>query len=92
MIVRILGEGQFTLPGAAIDGLNAIDNRMVDAVAVEDDGLFRTLLVQMHDLVLEHGEAVPVDELVESDIIVPGLDLTLEEAEHIFIGDGLLPG
>ena len=92
MIVRILGEGQFTLPGSAIDGLNAIDNRMVDAVAAEDGGLFSSLLAEMHDLVLEQGEAVPVDELVESDIIVPGLDLTLAEAAHIFIGDGLVPG
>ena len=36
MIVRILSEGQFNLPGACIDELNEIDNQMVAAVESED--------------------------------------------------------
>ena len=92
MIVRILGEGQFNLPGAAIDELNDIDNRMVEAVEAEDREALGSLLREMLDLVREKGEAVPVDELVESDLILPETDLTLEEAESIFVGDGLLPG
>lgn len=92
MIVRILGEGQFNLPGAAIDDLNDIDNRMVEAVAAEDEVQFRSLLDEMFQLVRDRGEPVPVDQLVESDLILPETDLTLDEAEHIFIGDGLLAG
>ena len=38
MIVRILTEGQYNLPGAYIDDLNAIDNELVDVVAAEDRG------------------------------------------------------
>ncbi len=92
MIVRILSEGQFNLPGAQIDELNEIDNQMVEAVESEDRESFNRLLKAMLDLVREKGTEVPVDELVESDLILPESDLTLEEAEHIFIGDGLLPG
>ena len=92
MIVRILGEGQFNLPGAVIDDLNDIDNRMVEAVAAQDDVQFQSLLDEMFRLVRERGQSVPLDELVESDLILPETDLTLDEAEHIFIGDGLLPG
>ena len=92
MIVRILGEGQFNLPGSAIDDLNDIDNRMVEAVAAEDGAQFQSLLDEMFQLVRERGEPLPLDELVESDLILPETDLTLDEAEHIFIGDGLLPG
>lgn len=92
MIVRILGEGQFNLPGSAIDDLNDIDNRMVEAVAAEDGDQFQSLLDEMFQLVRDRGEPVPLDELVESDLILPETDLTLDEAEHIFIGDGLLPG
>ncbi len=92
MIVRILGEGQFNLPGSAIDDLNDIDNRMVEAVAAEDGAQFQSLLDEMFQLVRDRGEPVPLDELVESDLILPETDLTLDEAEHIFIGDGLLPG
>lgn len=92
MIVRILGEGQFNLPGVVIDDLNDIDNRMVEAVAAEDDVQFRSLLDEMFQLVRDRGQPLPLDQLVESDLILPETDLTLEEAEHIFIGDGLLPG
>ncbi|MDE2843068.1 MAG: hypothetical protein OXN21_06775 [Chloroflexota bacterium] len=92
MIVRILGEGQFNLPGAAIDELNEIDNRMVEAVEAEDRSALTALLQEMETLVREKGEPVPIDELVESDLILPEIDLTLEEAESIFVGEGLLPG
>lgn len=92
MIVRILGEGQFNLPGAAIDDLNDLDNRMVTAVEEENRESLRSLLLEMLALVREKGQPVPLDELVESDLILPEADLTLEEAENIFIGDGLLPG
>ena len=92
MIVRILGEGQFNLPGAAIDELNEIDNRMVEAVESEDRSALTALLHEMETLVREKGEPVPIDELVESDLILPETDLTLEEAESIFVGEGLLPG
>ncbi len=92
MIVRILGEGQFNLPGAVIDDLNDIDNRMVEAVAAEDEVQFRSLLDEMFLLVRDRGEPLPLDQLVESDLILPETDLTLDEAEHIFIGDGLLAG
>ena len=92
MIVRILGEGQFNLSGSAIDELNDIDNRMVEAVEAEDRDALHSLLLEMESLVRDKGEPLPLDELVESDLILPETDLTLEEAESIFIGEGLLPG
>ena len=46
----------------------------------------------MLDLVRDRGTAVPVEELVESDLVLPEPDLTLKEAEGIFTGEGLVPG
>lgn len=92
MIVRILTEGQFNLPGAHVDELNEIDNRLVEVVEQEDRPKFEVLLKQMLDLVREKGTPVPVDELVESDIVLPEPDITLEEAEELFTGEGMLPG
>ncbi len=92
MIVRISSEGQYNLPGSFIDQLNEIDNELVEAVAAEDQGAFETLLKRMLDLVRDNGAPVPVDELVESDLILPEPDLTLLEAEELFVGEGLLPG
>ena len=91
MIVRILTEGQFNLPGAYIDQLNELDNEVVEVVADEDRGGFEKALKRMLDLVREHGTPVPIDELVESDLVLPEPDITLEEAEEMFIGEGLIP-
>ena len=92
MIVRISSEGQYNLPGSFIDRLNEIDNQLVEAVEAENQSDFERLLKQMLDLVRENGAPVPVDELVESDLILPEPDLTLREAEELFVGEGLLPG
>ena len=92
MIVRITNEGQYNLPGSYIDQLNEMDNELVESVEAEDESRFQTLLGQMLGMVRENGSPVPVDELVESDLILPESDLTLREAEELFVGEGLLPG
>ncbi len=92
MIVRIATEGQFNLPGAYIDPLNDIDNELVEAVEAGDRAGFSELLGRMLALIREHGTPVPVDELVESDLMLPAADLTLEEAQVLFVGEGILPG
>ena len=91
MIVRILTEGQFNLPGAYVDELNEIDNRLVEVVENDDDEQFPVVLKSMLDLVRQNGAPVPVEELVESDLVLPEPDITLQEAEEIFTGEGLLP-
>ena len=92
MIIRIATEGQYNLPGSFVDQLNEIDNQLVEAVEAADRSAFDSLLKQMLDLVREHGSPLPVDELVESDLILPDPDTTLAEAQVLFVGEGLLPG
>ena len=92
MIVRILTEGQFDLPGSFFDDLNALDNTLVEVVEMEDRDKFSIALKQMLDLVRDNAKPVPVDELVESDVVLPASDITLEEAGELFTGEGLLPG
>ena len=45
----------------------------------------------MWALVRERGTAVPEEEILASDVIIPPSDLTLEEARELFSGDGLIP-
>ena len=92
MIVRISSEGQYDLPGSYVDRLNDIDNDLVEAVEADDLHQYESLLKQMLELVRDHGTPVPLDELVESDLILPEPDLTLQEAKELFVGEGLLPG
>jgi hypothetical protein len=92
LIIRILTEGQYSFPGSHIDELNDLDNHLVVAVEEENQTEFQRLLKAMLDLVREQGTPVPLDELVESDLVLPEADLTLQEAGALFTGEGLLPG
>ena len=91
MIVRISGEGQYRLPDEHAGQLNQLDNDAVEAAASGDEDRFADLWNQMLALVEAHGEALPDDELVESDVILPPRDVSFEEARGEFSGEGLIP-
>ena len=91
MIVRVSGEGQFKLPDEDAERLNALDNEAVSAAEDGDEGRFQELWAQMLDLVVSDGNEVDGDELVESDVILPPRDISFEEAQGEFTGDGLIP-
>ena len=92
MIVRILSEGQYTVPSSLLDELNVLDNKLVNSVATEDESSFRSLYEEILSLVRSKGKELPIEELHPSDVIIPSEDVTFEEAKSIFIGEGLLPG
>ena len=92
MIVRVMGEGQFELRGAVLDEINDVDNAIVEALAAGDETHFRSLMEQLHDLVLSKGKPVPVDVFEESDLILPPADSTMEDVQEMFSGDGMIPG
>lgn len=91
MIVRIPTEGQFRLDDQEAAQLNDLDNRLVDLVQRKDDAGFAAALREMLDLVRTHGDLLPEEELVPSSIVLPPADITLDEAQHLFQGDGLIP-
>ena len=91
MIVRILTEGQYDLPSEYLDELNNIDNQIVELVAEKSRIEFESMITKMLDLVREKGTPVPIDEMVESDIVLPEPDITLDEAAELFTGEGLVP-
>ncbi|MEX1142723.1 MAG: hypothetical protein WD993_00940 [Thermoleophilaceae bacterium] len=91
MIVRVSGEGQYRLPDTDADRLNELDNRAVSAAEDGDEVGFQELWQQMLALVESDGEAIPDDEIVTSDVILPPRDVTFAEAQGEFTGDGLIP-
>ena len=92
MIVRILHEGQFKIKGEDLDAINEIDNELVACVAAGNEQSFSGLLQKLVQTVRERGQPVPVDEFVESDVILPAADSTMDEVQHLFSGEGLVPG
>jgi hypothetical protein len=91
VIVRISTEGQYRLPDGDADRLNELDNDAVTAVDAGDEDRFHEVFEQMLDLVRSEGRPLPMEELEESDLILPPPDLTFVEAGEHFTGDGLIP-
>ena len=91
MIVRILTEGQYKLSSNYLDQLNEIDNKIVGMVETDNKESFHKLLEEMLNLVRENGTPVPIDEITESDIVLPEPDNTINEAGELFTGEGLVP-
>jgi len=91
VIVRISTEGQYELPDDLHDELNAIDNRVVEAIAADDEARYTQAFGELLAFIRERGTEIAGDDLRESELIVPPPDLSLAEAEQEFSGDGLLP-
>lgn len=92
MIVRILGEGQFDVSDADLEGLNGHDAAVESAVESGDVAAFTTALAALLDGVRSAGTAHDQDSLDESDLILPPSDATLDEVRQMLDDDGLIPG
>ena len=92
-IVRIMGQGQFTVDGKTLKKLNALDNDIVEFVSQErsDDAEFRRKLVQLSDMVVKHSKPLDPKAIIQSDIILPSADLSIDEAKRLFKGEGVIP-
>ncbi len=87
MIVRILGEGQYTVPDDHRATLEKLDDTIAEAVDHGDEARFAEALEALTAEVRASGEAVADDAFAPSDLVVPFADATLEEtrallAEH----------
>ena len=94
MIVRILGEGQWDVPEHALDNLNVLDDQVERAVEAGDQGGLASALASLLDEVRGAGSAVPDAELLDSDLILPTADSTLEDVRSLLSEseEGLIPG
>jgi hypothetical protein len=92
MIVRIATEGQYEVSADDIPGLNELDNQAVTSCQANDDAAFRDVFGRLLEYVRTHGQPLPDDELVGSDVMLPPPDFSLEEAKAEFRGEGLIPG
>jgi PspAA-like protein len=93
-IIRVLGHGQFSVDSETLRKLNAIDNSIVRRFEKENltDEEFKMKIEQLGEIVTKKGKLLDPTVIVTSDIILPGSDLTIEEASKIFHGEGIIPG
>ena len=92
MIVRILGEGQFSVDDAATAELNQFDSDLETAVNRNDEAAFADALTRMLAQVRTHGSPLPPDTLEPSDLILPNQDSSMDEVRKMLTDEGLIPG
>jgi hypothetical protein len=92
MIVRILGEGQYEIDAAQLADLNELDGAVEHAISVGDTSEFREALTRLLSEIHEKGTPVATDVFIESDLVLPPADATLDEVREYLSDEGLLPG
>lgn len=93
-VVRIMGKGQFKVNEETIRDINKVDNTIVEILQNEnkaDNQEFKTNIANLVQTIISKGQRLDDKELVESDVIVPDSDISLEEAKKVFRGEGIIP-
>jgi hypothetical protein len=88
-IVRILGRKQFRVDKETVRDTNKVDNTIVEILENEnkaDDQEFKTKITKLVQTIISKGQKLNDKELVESDLIVPDSDISVEEAKKVFKG------
>ena len=92
MIVRISGEGQFSVDDAATADLNRLDSELEAAVNRNDEAAFTAALHGLLEQVRAQGSPLPADTLEPSDLILPPEDASMDEVREMLTDEGLIPG
>lgn len=92
MIVRILGEGQFSVSDELTAELNQMDSELEAAVDRGDEAAFAAALSGLLEKVRTSAQEVPADSLQPSELILPGEGSSMDEVRKLLTDDGLIPG
>lgn len=84
MIIRVLTQGQYKVEGSSLVELDAMDDSLLDAITNGNEDQFTKYLQDVVSFVETRGTKLPDEELVESDLIIPAPDISLEEARELF--------
>jgi hypothetical protein len=83
VIVRILGEGQYSVPEGERGALAKLDAALAESVDSNDEEAFTRGLAALTSAVRKVGEPVADDAFAPSDLVVPFPDATLEETKDL---------
>ena len=83
MIVRVLGQGQWLLEPEHLLERHGLDQELEARVSAGDEEGMRAALQGLVDGVRRLGVEVPDDVIAESDLVLPDVDLTLDEVKEL---------
>lgn len=84
-----MGRKQFRIDKETVRDTNKVDNTIVEILENEnkaDDQEFKTKITKLVQTIISKGQKLNDKELVESDLIVPDSDISVEEAKKVFKG------
>ncbi len=93
-IVRVMGQGQYRVNEEIVKKINDIDNAIVQILQnadKSDDQEFKTKIGHLVQIITSEGQRLDDKEIVESHIIVPDSDISIDEAKKVFKGEGIIP-
>jgi hypothetical protein len=101
IIVRVSGQGQFKVNREILDRINDIDNSIVNLLENTDTDVdVNSIKVKQKELNEKVNEIInlirtngmPLDdkEIIQSQIMIPNQDISVDEAKKIFRGEGII--
>lgn len=101
IIVRVSGQGQFKVNGETLDRINDIDNSIVNLLENTDlDGDANSTkakqkelnekIIEIINLIRTNGMPLDDKEIIQSQIMIPSPDISVDEAKKIFRGEGII--
>jgi hypothetical protein len=101
IIVRVSGQGQFKVNREILDRINDIDNSIVNLLENTDTDVdVNSIKVKQKELNEKVNEIInlirtngmPLDdkEIIQSQIMIPNPDISVDEAKKIFRGEGIV--
>jgi hypothetical protein len=101
IIVRVSGQGQFKVNREILDRINDIDNSIVNLLENTDTDVDvnsikvkqKALNEKVNEIInLIRTNGMPLDdkEIIQSQIMIPNPDISVDEAKKIFRGEGIV--
>ncbi len=93
-IVRLMNDAQYYVSIDVMRELNSLDNRLVRMLKNSkdiDENTIREVIGGMRMLVKSKGKRVKDELIVSSDIIIPTVDISIDEVRKVFKDEGIIP-
>jgi hypothetical protein len=97
--VRVSGHGQFKVNKGTLNKIDTIDDAIVGLIErssssgkdeTQQAKELREKLSEIVSLVTGEGKRLDDKDIVQSDVIIPDNDISIEEARKIFKGEGVV--
>lgn len=101
IIVRVSGQGQFKVNRETLDRINDIDNSIVSLFEnidtdVDDNTIkakqkeLKENIIEIINLIKTKGMPLDNKEIIQSKIMIPNPDISIDKAKMIFRGEGII--